>query len=287
MKTIIATLLLLLSLPAMAQEIVGTLFDEKKEPLINANVQVHKDGRIISATRTDYDGRYQVKLDSGRYDVLATYYRYDSMITTNVAVGIDKKTWVNFHMQRHNDRSDAGPIVKVYEPPALIKLNPGSDTLQMLYTNSAIGGWIWDENKKPLPNVSIWIFKDGQYKMSTVSTVDGIYVAALGTLAAPGKYDVLMLYHGYDSLLIRCVKVTSNTTQIDATMIKTKGSTTGKTTIIAGEPKYMDMNQYNNPSGKSDLLLPGRRTTPLYIIDGVQVPDSSKHGKKKHRHRKE
>jgi Carboxypeptidase regulatory-like domain len=82
-----------------AQEIRGNVIDEKKEPVINAAVQVFRDGRIEGCNITDYDGNYFIKpLEPAHYDVLVTFLGYDSMIVKDVLVVPGQATTLNFQI---------------------------------------------------------------------------------------------------------------------------------------------------------------------------------------------
>ncbi len=55
-------------------EIRGIVTDNKKEPLVNATVQILQNGVLKGATLTDFDGRYAIKgLDCGSYQLRASY----------------------------------------------------------------------------------------------------------------------------------------------------------------------------------------------------------------------
>ncbi len=86
-----------LSGSAMAQEILGTVLDEKKEPVINASVRVMQGGILRAGTVTDYDGKYSAKpLDPGLYDVTVSYAGKKTQTITGVVVAPGQKTGLNF-----------------------------------------------------------------------------------------------------------------------------------------------------------------------------------------------
>lgn len=87
---------------AQGGEIAGKVFDEKKEGLINAAVQVYSGGIQMGGTVTDIDGNYLIKpLDPGYYDVLVLYTGYDSLMVTKVVVAPGLRTTQDFEMKRH------------------------------------------------------------------------------------------------------------------------------------------------------------------------------------------
>ena len=60
--------------------ISGRVFDEKKEPMINAGVQVFLNGVVVGGNVTDYDGKYVItNLEPGEYFVVVRYAGYDSV----------------------------------------------------------------------------------------------------------------------------------------------------------------------------------------------------------------
>lgn len=70
-------------------EIRGVVMDNKKEPLVNATVQLFQNGKAKGGTITDFDGAYSIKgLDSGSYELKVSYIGYK---TTNqpVMLGAD------------------------------------------------------------------------------------------------------------------------------------------------------------------------------------------------------
>ncbi len=68
-------------------EIRGTVTDDKKEPLVNATVQILQNRVLKGATLTDFDGRYSIKgLDSGSYDIQVSYVGYKTAIVTKVSI---------------------------------------------------------------------------------------------------------------------------------------------------------------------------------------------------------
>jgi len=82
-----------LSGSALAQEILGTVTDEKKEPIVNASVQVKQGGILKGGAVTDFDGHYSVKpLDAGYYDVTFSYAGKNSKTITKVVVSPNEQT---------------------------------------------------------------------------------------------------------------------------------------------------------------------------------------------------
>ncbi len=86
-KALITVLITLAALRLHAQEIMGTISDEKREPVMNASIMAYQGGTLKGSTVTDFDGKYVVKpLDTGIYYVLFTYPGYDSVLITDIPV---------------------------------------------------------------------------------------------------------------------------------------------------------------------------------------------------------
>lgn len=99
----LAILLLAFAIGARAQEILGTVTDNKKEPLVNASVSVKQGGVLKGATLTDFDGKYNVKqLEPGNYDVSVAYVGYKPSTITKVIVTPGGKTVVDVKLQPAN-----------------------------------------------------------------------------------------------------------------------------------------------------------------------------------------
>lgn len=81
---------------AMAQEILGTVTDKLKEPLINVSIFVRQGGIIKGGDITDFDGKYSIKpLEPGFYDVTMSLLGYKTITYTNVLVSSGEKTGLN------------------------------------------------------------------------------------------------------------------------------------------------------------------------------------------------
>ncbi len=99
MKNALLFLMMTAASGCAAQEIAGTVYDFRKEPVINGTILVYKEGVLKSATTTDYDGHYVIKpLPSGYYDVLSIYPGYDSAKYTMVNVIPGTQTRLNFDL---------------------------------------------------------------------------------------------------------------------------------------------------------------------------------------------
>ncbi len=120
-----------LSAASFAQGISGRVFDEKKEPMINAVVQVFSSGGVsVGGSVTDYDGQYLIKpLEPGYYDVMVRYSGYDSIRVTRVVVPNDAVTTLNFNMKKPEGKALPGIVFTGYKTPLVNIDNPGSHVM--------------------------------------------------------------------------------------------------------------------------------------------------------------
>jgi Carboxypeptidase regulatory-like domain len=103
----------------MQGEINGRILDEKKEPMINAAIQVIQNGTLKGGNIADYDGNYVIKpIDPGDYDMQILAIGYDSMNAKSVVVTSGATTTINFQMKRspfrlqeYRPTCGGGPIV--------------------------------------------------------------------------------------------------------------------------------------------------------------------------------
>ncbi len=77
----------------------GQVLDqETNEALIGANVIFYQQNKIVSATCTDSDGHYKLKLQPGKYNVEITYIGYQSSDIRGVLVESDLPKQLNVNL---------------------------------------------------------------------------------------------------------------------------------------------------------------------------------------------
>ncbi len=159
-----------------------------------------------------------------------------------------------------------------------------------------IGGRVLDEKKEPLPSAVVQVYQGGTLRGGNVTDYDGNYTVKP---LEPGTYDVLVLYSGYDSILVQNVRVnpgattplnfnmklhTVGLTGVTVTSYKIplieQGSTSRKMgkeeiknipTTEVSDLVALQPGTYQQKRG-SDISFGGARSSgTLYIIDGVQV----------------
>jgi len=165
-----------------------------------------------------------------------------------------------------------------------------------------IGGKVLDDKKEPLPSAIIQVYSGGILKGGAATDIDGNY--DIKPLDA-GYYNVLVLYAGYDSIMITGVIVSpGNRTTQNFTMAKPKGKelptvkitgykkplvdqdvpdrhimskteieavpTTDIADVVANAPGV-----YQAQRGGNVNVSGGRTTGTTYIIDGVVVQASN------------
>lgn len=89
------------SMGAVSEFLSGKVLDDKKEPLINASIQVYRNGVLIGGVVTDFDGLYLISLPSpGEYDVLCSFPGYDPIRVTNLTIPAPSRTVRDFAMKQ-------------------------------------------------------------------------------------------------------------------------------------------------------------------------------------------
>ena len=74
------------SLLAAQQGIRGVALDDTGNPLIGGNVAVYLDNNLVQGTTTDFDGRFQMTLDTGIYRLELSYVGYSVLRVETVEV---------------------------------------------------------------------------------------------------------------------------------------------------------------------------------------------------------
>jgi len=102
---------------AVAQELRGTVLDEKKFPMMNASVTVKSGGITKGGVITDLDGEFSVKpLDAGSYDVIITYAGYPTKTITGVQVAAGEITPLKVSMAHEGGKVLKDAVVKWKKP---------------------------------------------------------------------------------------------------------------------------------------------------------------------------
>ncbi len=167
----------------------------------------------------------------------------------------------------------------------------------LVYGQGEIAGKVLDEKKDPLLSATVQVFQGGILKGGNVTDFDGLY--SIKPLD-PGKYDVLVSYTGYDSVMITNVVVQpGGKTPLNFNMVlaskELKTVTikaykkdlvnpyqSGTTVLTSEEIKVLPTTEvtdmvglapalYQSQRGKGVSVGGARATGTLYIIDGVQV----------------
>ena len=112
--------LLALSSIAMAGngKLAGKVTDASGQPLVGANV-VTTVGTTPQGTTTDDEGKYFIlNIPPGVYTVTASYIGYKSLVQTDVSVGLDLTSAVDFKMER---QTIAGQVVTIVAEAPLVE----------------------------------------------------------------------------------------------------------------------------------------------------------------------
>ncbi len=171
-------------------EIAGTVLDEKKEPLINASVQVYKGGILQGGTITDYDGKFSVKpLEPGNYDLQVSYVSYDSVRFTDVIVPPNGRVTQNVTMVP-SSKELATMVIRAFKKKLVDQDNPGKKVLtgqdiQRLATtetSDAVSQSAGTYQKQRGQGLSF----GGARGSGTLYIIDGVQVQNLGESATAG-----------------------------------------------------------------------------------------------------
>ncbi len=109
--------------------ISGTVYDENKEPIIGAIVEVRQGGVIRGGSPTDVDGNYMIKpLNPAQdYQLSVKYAGYKEIQLNGVIVSPDRTTYQNFNMEI-NAQQLVEVVVRDYKVPLIKKDEPGTTT---------------------------------------------------------------------------------------------------------------------------------------------------------------
>ncbi|PQJ09725.1 hypothetical protein CJD36_017500 [Flavipsychrobacter stenotrophus] len=102
-------------------EIRGVVTDNKKEPMVNAAVQIKQNGVLKGGTITDFDGNYSVKgLDSGQYEVIVSYVGYKTT-SRSVVVLSNSVENVRIVMDTSSEKLHTMGVLIYYRTPLIDK----------------------------------------------------------------------------------------------------------------------------------------------------------------------
>lgn len=94
---------------------------ETEEPIPFANIVVYKEGKMITGSTTDFDGRYTIKpIKSGYYDVRVAYIGYENLEMKGVVLNADKITFQDFKIRPSTAMLEEVQIVE-YNVPLIDK----------------------------------------------------------------------------------------------------------------------------------------------------------------------
>ena len=130
MKRLMLSLLLMLGFgyAALARTggISGTIYDETKNPVEGAIVQLLNNGTAIVTNTSGEDGTYTFpNLSPGKYDLKVTYSSYRDVLIKGVKVSTAKTTYQNVVLQR-NTKNLGEVVVRDYKAPLIKKDEPGT-----------------------------------------------------------------------------------------------------------------------------------------------------------------
>src|SRR5689334_10180524 len=113
--------------------------------------------------------------------------------------------------------------------------------------NGEISGRVLDEKKEAMISAVVQVYSGGIQKGGTVTDLDGNYT--IKPLDG-GYYDVLVLYQGYDSVMVTRLLVSPNKATTQNFVMKPKTTTLKTFTIVEYKKPLIDQNK----SGGSTIL---------------------------------
>lgn len=100
----------------------GQVTDKAGEPLIGATIKVFQGDKLIRGAITDFDGRFNIKLAPGIYDLECVYTGYMTKKSTNISIKDVKIRQVDLVM---DEPPMVYPVFHEFCPP-LIDMMPGN-----------------------------------------------------------------------------------------------------------------------------------------------------------------
>jgi outer membrane receptor protein involved in Fe transport len=175
--------------------ISGTVFDERKEPIIGAIVQVFQSGTARGGDQTNEDGKFTVKpLQPGsNYEIRVNYVGYRQVVLKNVIISPDRTTYQNFNLELATNLQEV--VVKEYKVPLIKRDEPGSTTT---FTTEQIAK-IPTRNTSDVASLAAGTYQEksgGQIQIAgarpggTLYVIDGVQVSGTaGTNFPPGAIE--------------------------------------------------------------------------------------------------
>lgn len=106
-----------------ASSIRGQVKDEKGEGIPFINIVLTQNGVLVKGSQTDFEGNYEIgPLESGFYDLEASYVGYKTTRTERIVVRKDAATEHNFQMDIEGENVDEIVIIDYRVP--LVKTTP-------------------------------------------------------------------------------------------------------------------------------------------------------------------
>ena len=179
--------LLALSSIAMAGngKLAGKVTDASGQPLVGANV-VTTVGTTPQGTTTDDEGKYFIlNIPPGVYTVTASYIGYKSLVQTDVSVGLDLTSAVDFKMER---QTIAGQVVTIVAEAPLVEKSRTSSrsSINLAELNNTMPVSDLSELVETAPSVFNGFIRGGRKADSRV-LVDGIDVSDTYFRAGEGR----------------------------------------------------------------------------------------------------
>lgn len=114
---------------AQSGALSGKVYDETKQPIIGAIVEVSQAGVVRGGAQTDEEGSYTIKpLNAATdYQVTVKYTGYQEIRMTNVQITSDRTSYQNFNMKVNATEREEVLVIE-YRKPLIKKDEPGTTT---------------------------------------------------------------------------------------------------------------------------------------------------------------
>ena len=171
------------------------------EELIGANIQLSKNGVLVTGASTDFNGRYSINVDEGTYDVTVSYLGYPDNQITGVVIKPGQANQLNIEMAEPEGEVIETIVVTEYKVP-LIEVD-----------NTTQGQTITAEQIQNLPTRNVTALASiaagvsqvdegtdvtvrGSRADATDYYIDGIRVRGTGSMIPSSEIDQLQVITG-------------------------------------------------------------------------------------------
>lgn len=215
---------------AQSASLSGKVIDaESKDPILFGTITLYQNGVMKAGTETDFDGNYNFSnLDPGTYAVEASYLGYQTLRVTGAVIAAGSVLKLDVSINKNQTKTlevivtdynktlgepDNGTIEKTLTNEAEQRINQESyqnvicsPILNRFRRDKALlsGKMMIKENKEPLLFGPVELYQNGVLIYDTETDFAGNYSFIS---VNPGIYDLKASYRGFQSVLIKNVRI--------------------------------------------------------------------------------